>query len=128
MQYIGKLDKNKLGKFKPKLITDEVILTDQILYEHILVKHLKEFLQLKPYLKSIIENPDLIIEDNRNENTIILLKKILEINKNGRIIVKIAVAEDEVHPKNSIITLMRLNDRTWNQTIKNKGDIIYKNC
>lgn len=128
MQYIGKLDKNKLGKFKPKLITDEVILTDQILYEHILVKHLKEFLQLKSYLKSIIENPDLIIEDNRNENTIILLKRILEINKNGRIIVKIAVAKDEAHPKNSIITLMRLNDRTWNQTIKNKGDIIYKNC
>lgn len=126
MQYIGKLDKNKLGKFKPKLITDEVILTDQILYEHILVKHLKEFLQLKPYLKSIIENPDLIIEDNRNENTIILLKRILEINKIGRIIVKIAVAEDKAHPKNSIITLMRLNDRTWNQTIKNKGEIIYK--
>ncbi len=28
VQYIGKLDKNKLGKYKDKIITDEVVLTN----------------------------------------------------------------------------------------------------
>jgi len=36
VQYIGKLDKEKLGKYKNKIITDEVILTDER------IKHIKE--------------------------------------------------------------------------------------
>ena len=50
---------------------------------------------------------------------------ISEIKKNGRMVIKIAVAEDVKHPKNSLITLMKLNDRTWKQTIKNRGNIIF---
>jgi hypothetical protein len=84
-------------------------------------------MELKPYLKNIIESPDLILSDNRNEDTIILLKRINEIEKNGRVVIKIAIAEDKEHPKNSILTLMKLNERTWKQTIKNRGNIIFKN-
>ena len=51
MQNIGKLDKNKLRKYKNKVITSQVILTDERLNEHILVKHFKEYIQLKPFLK-----------------------------------------------------------------------------
>lgn len=36
MQYITNLDKEKLGIYKDKLITEEVILTDERLYEHII--------------------------------------------------------------------------------------------
>ena len=125
VQYIGKLDKGKIEKYRNKMITDEVVLTDERLNEHILVYHEKEYEQLKPYIKDIIEEPDIILEDNRNENTIILLKQISQIKKNGRVVIKIAIAEDEKHPKNSIITLMKLNDRTWKQTIKNRGNIIF---
>lgn len=127
MQYIGKLDRKKLGKYGNRIITTEVVLTDERLYQHILIKHPKEYEQLKEYLKDIIENPDMILDDNRNTNTIILLKRISAIQKNGRVVVKIAVADDEQHPKNSIITLMKLNDRTWMQTLKNRGNIIFKN-
>ena len=128
MRKIGKLNVDLLGNYKEKIITKDVVLTDEILYGHILVKHEKEYEQLKKYLNIIVEEPDIIIDDNRNSNTIILLKKIKEIGKNGRVVVKIAVAEEiERHPKNSIITLMRLNDRTWMQTIKNRGNIIYEN-
>ena len=84
-------------------------------------------MELKPYLKNIIESPDLILSDNRNEDTIILLKRINEIEKNGRVVIKIAIAEDKEHSKNSILTLMKLNERTWKQTIKNRGNIIFKN-
>ena len=41
-----------------------------------------------------------------------MLKNLSEINKKGRAVIKIAVAEDNKHPKNSIITLMKLNERT----------------
>lgn len=127
LQYIAKLDRKKLGKYEKKLITEEVILTDERLYEHILLFHEDEYKQLRPYMKSIIENPDYIVEDNRHEDTMIYLKQIEDIEKNGRVVIKLALGQDEEHNKNSIITMMKLNKRTWNQTIKNRGKIIWKN-
>lgn len=126
MQYIGKIDLNKIGKYKENIITDEVILTDERLYEHILVYHKPDYEQFKNYIAYIIENPDYIIEDNRHEDTLIYLKEINQINKKGRIVLKLALGQDIEHNKNSIITLMKLNDRTWEQTIKNRGNIIWK--
>lgn len=82
--------------------------------------------QLRRYIKSIIEDPDYIVEDNRHEDTMIYLKQIEEISKNGRVVIKLALGKDEEHSKNSIITLMKLNKRTWNQTIRNRGKIIWK--
>ena len=37
---IGKIDKNKIGNYRYKIITEEVILTNER-YNHILEKHLK---------------------------------------------------------------------------------------
>ncbi len=127
MQYITNLDRKKLGIYENKLITEAVILTDERLYEHILLYHEDEYKQLRPYIKRILENPDYIIEDNRHEGTMIYLKQIDEIEKNGRVVIKLALGQDKEHNKNSIITLMRLNKRTWNQTIRNRGKIIWKN-
>ena len=106
MQYITNLDRKKLGIYENVIITEEVILTDERLYEHILLFHEEEYKQLRPYIKSIIEYPDYIIEDNRHENTMIYLKQINDIGKNGRVVIKLAIANDEEHNKNSIITLM----------------------
>lgn len=58
LQYITNLDRKKLGEYESKLITEEVILTDERLYEHILLYHEDEYKQLRPYIKNIIENPD----------------------------------------------------------------------
>lgn len=127
MQYITKLDRNKLGEYGKRLITEEVILTDERLYEHIILFHEDEYKQLRPYIKRIIENPDYIVEDNRHEDTMIYLKQVEDIGKNGRVVIKLALGQDKEHNKNSIITMMKLNKRTWNQTIKNRGKIIWKN-
>lgn len=126
MPYITNLDKNKLGAYGELLITEEVVLTDERLNEHILIYHEKEYKELKPYIKSIIERPDYIIEDNKHEDTMIYLKEIEEIEKNGRVVIKLALGKDIKHSKNSIITLMKLNKRTWRQTINNRGKIIWK--
>ena len=127
MQYITKLDRNKLGEYGKMLITEEVILTDERLYEHILLFHEDEYKQLRPYIKNIIENPDYIVEDNRHMDTMIYLKQVKEIEKNGRVVIKLALGQDKEHNKNSIITMKKLNKRTWKQTIKNRGKIIWKN-
>ena len=127
LQYITKLDKKKLGEYEKRLITEDVILTKERLYEHILLFHEEEYKQLRPYIKNIIENPDYIVEDNRHEDTMIYLKQIEDIDKNGRVVIKLALGQDKEHNKNSIITMMKLNKRTWNQTIKNRGKVIWKN-
>ena len=126
MQYITNLDKNKLGVYKNQLITEEVVLTDERLYDHILLYHESEYKQLRPHIRKIIQEPDYIVEDNRHEDTMIYLKEIEDIGKHGRVVIKLAFGKDEEHNKNSIITLMKLNKRTWNQTIKNRGEIIWR--
>lgn len=109
MQYITNLDKKKLGIYENQIITEEVILTDERLYEPILLFHEEEYKQLRPYIKNIIEAPDYIVEDNRHEDTMIYLKEIDAIGKNSRVVIKLALGKDEEHNKNSIITLMKLN-------------------
>lgn len=81
MQYIGKLNPKMLGKYSNICLTDEVVLTNERLYEHILLKHKNDYEMLYPYLKDIVENPDVVIEDNKKENTLILLKDISNIQK-----------------------------------------------
>lgn len=124
MHYIGKFDIDKLGIYRNKLITAEVIMTNERLYQHILIHHKSEYEQLEKYIKDIIENPDYIIEDNRHSDTMIYLKQIN--NLKGRIIIKLALGQDEEHNQNSIITIMKLNGRTWKQTIRNRGKIIWQ--
>ena len=126
LQFIAKLNKNILGSYGNKLLTEDVILTDERLYEHILLYHEEEYKQLRPYLKTIINNPDFIIEDNKHFDTLIFLKDIESVGKKGRVVIKLALGQDINHTKNSIITLMKLNKRTWNQTIRNRGKIIWK--
>ena len=57
----------------------------------------------------------------------IYLKQIEDIDKNGRVVIKLALGQDKEHNKNSIITMMKFNKRTWNKTIKNRGKVIWKN-
>ena len=124
--YIGEIDKNKIGSFKKTIITTKVILTYERLNNHILKYHNEEFLQISQYLKSIVENPDYVIEDNMHNNTLIFLKHINEINKKARIVIKLATdCQDKIYNLNSIITIMRQRDKSWIQTLNNRGRIIY---
>lgn len=125
---IGRIDIEKISKYKEKVVTDEVILTNERLNNHILRYHEKEYEQVSQYVTNIIEEPDYIIEDNAHIDTLIFLKNIEQINKKARVVVKLAVDEnDKVYTKNSIITLMRLRDKSWDQVLKNRGKILYEN-
>lgn len=124
---VGILDKEKIAKYNDKLITDEVILTRERLNGHILIYHQNEYEQLKHYLKEIVEDPDIILEDNANIDTLIFLKHIQKIQKKARIVIKLATdKKEQVYTKNSIITIMRQREKSWQQTLKNKGKIIFE--
>ena len=123
---IGKIDRKKIGTYKDKIITEDVILTYERLENHVLVYHKNEYEQIKKYIREIIEKPDVILEDCAHEDTLIYLKHILEIDKKARVVVKLATnKEDKVYRKNSIITIMRQRNKSWDQTLKNKGEIIF---
>lgn len=127
MQHIGKLNKKHIGNYKYKIVTREVILTNERLNEHILIKHSNDYEILRIFLKDIVQSPDIVIEDNMYDSTLIFIKNIKQIDAIARIVVKLAVLEDKKHPLNSIITIMRLNKRTLRQTLANRGKIIFKN-
>ena len=123
---IGKIDKNKIGIYKYKIVTDILILTYERLNNHILKYHNEEYNQVKDYLKEIIENPDIILKEYKQEDTLIYLKHIKQIDKKVRVVIKLATNKKEkIYNKNSIITIMRQRDKSWEQTIKNKGEVIY---
>ena len=109
---VGKINKNQVGNYKEKIITEDVILTQERLNTHILVYHREEYYQIK---------------DNSHIDTLIYLKHIQEIDKRARIVIKLATNRNEAtYTKNSIITIMRQRDKSWEQTIKNRGRILFQ--
>ena len=125
--YVANLNKENIGNYWNKIITNEVILTEERLNGHILIYHKDEYLQLKDFLKEIIEDPDFVLEDNTHVDTLIFLKHIKKIGKKARVVIRLSTNKDEeVYTKNSIITIMRQREKSWKQTLKNRGKIIFE--
>jgi len=125
LQYIGKIDKEKLGKLKEKIISEDVILTDERII-HIKEHHPGDFENYSIYINEIITSPDYIINDNRNIDTILYIKKIKSNNKNIQIIVKLNTNLKEKNKQNSILTIWKIKDKNYNKLIKNK-EILWRN-
>ncbi len=124
MQYIGKINRKQLGKYRKKLVTDEVVLTNER------IKHIKEhnpgdYEKYAIYILQIIGNPDYIINDNKNLDTLLYIKRIEEDSKNVQIVVKLNTNKNEKGKKNTILTLWKIKDRTYKQLLRNK-EIIWK--
>ena len=60
MQYIGQLDKNKLGRYKDKIKTLDIIITNERI-EHINKRHPGDYEKYIIYLSNCIKNPDYIL-------------------------------------------------------------------
>lgn len=125
MKYIGKLDKNKLGEYANKITTEEVILTDERI-KHIQERHPGDYERYAKYINDVLLNPDYVLEDTKNIDTAIMLKRIQEETKNIQIVIKLSTGKDKKRDKNSILTLWKVRNSTYKQLIKNKK-ILYKN-
>lgn len=74
---------------------------------------------------TVIKNPDYVLEDTKNIDTVIMLKKIVEEGNNIQLVIKLSTGVDKKRNKNSILTLWKVRNSTYNQMIKNKK-ILYK--
>ena len=124
MIYIGKLDGEKLGKYKEKIINDDVIITFERI-EHTKMRHPGDYEKYKDYLSNIIKEPDYILEDIDNKDTILVLKTIKEKNKNIQVVIKLHTNINEKNKYNSILTFWHTRIRNYKSTINN-NKIIFK--
>ena len=122
MYYIGKIDLNKIGKYKNKVATDEVILTDER-KRHILNNHVNDYEKIIKNISRVILNPKEILEDHKNNNTLLFIDKLEQNNLN--VIIKLSTINNDKHPKNSVMTAWIIRDSNLKK-LRKKNKIIYK--
>lgn len=119
LQHIGNLDLSKLGKYRDKMVTTKVILTEERIV-HIENHHPGNYQNYNKYIEDIISNPDYIIDDNKNIDTIILLKTINEKKIHIQLVIRLNTISDEQNKYNSILTLWKVRYSTYRQILRNK--------
>lgn len=123
MYLVGKIDIEIYNCITKNITTDEVIITDERI-QHIKEHHPNNYEQYYSYMRSIIENPEYIIEANK-PNTALILKSFSNGNETFKTVLRLITSSDNSKFKNSIITFMKINEKEWNRLLKNKK-ILYK--
>lgn len=123
MQYIGKLKVKQLGEYKKNVLTSNVIITNERI-EHTKKRHPGDYEKYINYIGDIIKEPDYILKDNDNIDTILVLKRIKE-NENLQIVIKLLTTEKDKDKSNTILTFWKIRNRSYNSAIKN-NPIIYQ--
>lgn len=123
LQYIGRLDKEKLGKYKDKIITEDVILTDERKL-HIYENHNKDQDIILSNLSKVVLNPSEILEDLKNKDTLFFIDKLGKNNLN--VVIKLNTTNNKEHPQNSIMTAWIIRNKNLRKLIE-KNKSIYKN-
>ena len=123
---IGKLNTVLFEKIGKHLIIDEVIFTYERM-NHVETKRVQLFNEVKSILPDVLYDPDYIYKDwNNRDNTLVLIKTIDE-KLNLNVVLKIAILNDEKHTKNSIITMIKIGNKTFNKIKRNKkNNLLFK--
>ena len=123
MKYIGKLDGEKLGKYKNKIVTQNVIITNERI-EHIKKRHLTDYEKYINHISDIIKNPDYILIDKDKIDTVMFLKRILDNTKNIIVIVKLNTEIEKIEMSNSILTFWQIRNVNYEKMIKMLNKIL----
>ena len=123
VHYIGKINLEIYKCVSEDIQTDEVIITDTQI-AHIKERHPSVYETFGGNLSEIISKPDYILEANK-PNTAIILKQFQTENGITKTVLRMATSEDNPAFKNSVITIMKIDENTWNRLIKNKK-VLYK--
>ena len=124
MHIVGRIDRKIYECITDDITTDEVIITEERI-QHIVERHPNDYEQYYAYLKTVVEDPDYIIEANK-PNTALILKEIIESDERQfKTILRLKTSKDNKVFKNSIITFMKKNEKEWSRLIRNKR-ILYK--
>ena len=118
LQYIGRLDKEKLGKYKDKIVTEDVILTDERKL-HIYKNHNKDYDVILNNLSKVVLNPSEILEDLKNKDTLFFIDKLGKNNLN--VVIKLNTTNNKKYPRNSIMTAWIIRNKNLRKLVeKNK--------
>lgn len=120
---LGKLSNiQQIEKEFGKLNTAETIVTSERM-NHIKEHHPQDLDLFKKYGVVAIENPNIILSDSKNINTIFMIKQFSDINMN--VVIKLALQEDGGNKKNSVITFYRIRNRNVKK-LAEKNKVLYK--
>ena len=120
---LGKLDLNIYRSISAEIQSEEVIITCERI-EHIKERHPDDYALFEKYGRVVLAEPDYILKSKR-ASTGVVLKQIKTNGIMMQLVLKIATSQ-ESGKKNSVITFMKISERTWNKYMRNK-EIIYKN-
>ena len=124
MKNLGTLRTDYLERAFGKIITDEIILTDER-EEHIRLRHPEDYdYFLKEGVLTVME-PDIVIRDSSHTGTVFMIRKIE--NSNLNVVVRVALSCDNPNYKNSVMTAYRLREKNLAKLIKkSQENILYK--
>jgi hypothetical protein len=123
LHYIGKLNKNRIGKYANKIVTFDVVLTEERRL-HIYENHTKDYEQIIENIDRVVLNPNEVLEDLKHKDTILLIDKLEKDNLN--VVIKLNIVDNESHPKNSVMTAWIIREKNL-QKLRKNTQIIYKN-
>lgn len=123
MHIIGKINKNIYKCVTEDITTEEVIITDNQI-NHIKNRHHNDYENFSSYFSDILSDPDFILEANK-PNTAFILKQITENDLTVQLILRLQTSQDPKGYKNSIITFLKIDIKTWNKYLRNKK-ILYR--
>lgn len=123
MYIIGKINKNIYKCITEDITTDKVIITDNQI-NHIKSRHPNDYENFSSYFPDILSDPDFILEANK-PNTAFILKQITENDLTVQLILRLQTSQDPKEYKNSIITFLKIDIKTWNKYLRNKK-ILYR--
>lgn len=119
---LGNLNISVLEKEFGKLQTSEIIVTDERIM-HIRERHSIDYEFFEKYGAQCVQNPDYIIKDTKNENTVFMIKKLPDTNLN--VVSKLALDTDKNELKNSVMTFYRIRERNLKKLIV-KNELLYR--
>lgn len=122
MQYIGKLNKATLGIYAKKILTDDVVLTNERKL-HILENHKNDYIEIIEHISNVVLNPCEILEDFKNVDTLFLIGNLEKNHLN--VVIKLNTTTNRKHPMNSIMTAWIVRDRNLRK-LRQKNKTIYK--
>jgi len=108
---IGKINTKLIEKYY-QLQTERLIITKERI-EHTNKRHNNDYNLYGHYIPDIINNPDYILDDIENIDTLLYLKTIKELNL--QVVIKLQTKQ-EGNKSNTIITFWHMRKRSYNQS------------
>lgn len=120
---LGKIHVDLLESEYGSLQTDDIIITNERL-EHIKEQHQIDYALFERYGREVVQEPDIIIKDEKHIATVFMIKRFININLNA--VVRLAMGTDSGELKNSVMTFYRIRESNLTKLI-NKNKVIFKN-